>query len=263
MLPTRPQQSRYVTTARRAVLARQVALTALVVAPGLAACGGNDDAAVFASASTQPQAATTTVEPDVFVPSTETASTAAPATAAPETTVATVPPTTVAETVAPVATEAPPASIDATFPAGAELAVSFTFSPSASGGRIQNPYVAVWVEDADGNLAKTISLWFEQSNKGQRWLKDLRQWASVSGSSFDGTTSGATRTAGDYTVVWDGTDADGAPVAQGDYVLYIEAAREHGPYEITSTPIEIGGDGFTVALADNGELTNASAELLV
>ena len=141
--------------------------------------------------------------------------------------------------------------------------MSFTFAPSSSGGRIENPYIAVWVEDSNGNLVKTISLWFEQSGKGTKYLSDLRQWNSASGQTVDAATSGATRVAGDYTVVWDGTDLTGEPVAQGEYVLYIEAAHEHGPYEITSTPITIGTDGFAVTLADNGELTGATAELSV
>lgn len=46
-------------------------------------------------------------------------------------------------------------------------------------------------------------------------------------------------------------------------MLFVEAAREHGPYEITSTPITIGNDGFTVSLADNGELADLSATLTV
>jgi hypothetical protein len=108
---------------------------------------------------------------------------------------------------------------------------------------------------------QTISLWYEQSGKGARWLNELRGWYAASGGSA--TTSGATRAAGSYSVVWDGTDLDGNLVAQGDYVLYVEAAREHGPYEITSTPITIDGSGFTVALGDEGELTAVSATLTV
>ncbi len=142
------------------------------------------------------------------------------------------------------------------------MVVDFTFSAS-SGGRVHNPYIAVWVEDADGNLVQTISLWYEQSSKGPKYLNDLRGWLSASGGTIDSTTSGATRTAGSYSVAWDGTDMNGQPVAQGDYVLFVEAAREDGPYEITSSPIAITDAGFTVALADNGELTDLSATLTI
>ena len=261
MLPTRINQSRYAVTAGRAILARQAALAALVLVPTLSSCGGTDDAAVFDSATSQPAASTmpsdtTDVALDATTESTSTIDTTATTEAA-----------GVTETTAPPTSEVVESTAaapgNAVFPAAAELAVSFTFSPAASGERINNPYIAVWVEDLDGNLVKTISLWHEQSNKGQRWLTDLRQWAAVSSQTVDATTSGATRVAGDYSVTWDGTDLDGTPVAQGDYVMFIEAAREHGPYEITSTPITISGDGFSVMLDDNGELSNATAELRV
>ncbi len=258
MIPIRPYDSRYRATARRALLVRQAAIAALVLVPGVA-CGGTDDAAVFGSATTDVAASTDV--PATTAPATEPIATAAPQTGAPETTA---PVTEPDATVAPT-TDAPGAAEPATgtFPAGGELAVSFTFAPSSSDGRIQNPYIAVWVEDADGNLVKTISLWYEQSRKGSKWLSDLRQWALVSGSTVDETTSSATQVAGDYSVVWDGTDLDGNAVSQGDYVLYVEAAREHGPYEITSTPLTVGNEGFVVALDDDGELTALTAELMV
>jgi len=120
----------------------------------------------------------------------------------------------------------------------------------------------VWVEDASGNLVKTISLWFEQG-KGARWLNDLRSWSSASGGEIDATASGSTRSAGSYSVAWNGQGANGAPVPAGTYTLFVEAAREKGPYEITSTPITIGKGGFTVALPDNGELSGLSATLAV
>ncbi len=251
MAPIRSTQSRYAITTKRTLIARQAALAALVLAPTLAACGDPDDAAVFESAATLPTA-DTTVAPTTPA---QQATTQAPTTQAS---------TTVADSTTTTATapETAPPVADTTFPDTAEVAVSFTFSPSGD-ERIENPYIAVWVEDLDGNLVKTISLWYEQSNKGQRWLSDLRQWAAASGETVDPATSGATQVAGDYTVVWDGTDADGAAVELGDYVLFIEAAREHGPYELTSSPISIASAGFAVTLADNGELTNASAEMRV
>lgn len=146
------------------------------------------------------------------------------------------------------------------FPSGGELLVSFTYEPS-SAAQAKRPYVAVWVEDSAGNLVDTVSLWFEQG-EGEKWLSDLRQWHSASGGS-DTTMSGATRVAGDYTVTWDGTDTNGDAVAQGDYVLFVEAAREHGDYSFTSGTITIGDDGTTITLGDDGELSGISAELAV
>lgn len=248
MIPRRPLQTRYATTARRTQLARQAALAALIVIPGLAC--GTSDADVFRSADTAADGATAS-----------TASTGADTTAATDEAVGTTPAATAADP-ATDATDASPTTSEAavaTFPAGAELAVSFSFVPESNGGRVNNPYVAVWVEDPEGNLVQTISLWYEQSARGARWLADLPQWYRASGRAADVTMSGATRVAGDHTVVWDGTDLDGDPVAQGDYVLFVEAAREHGPYEITSTPITIGTDGFTLELPADGELADVTA----
>lgn len=233
---------------RRTFLRRGAVVGALVAVPGLA-CGTND-AEVFANAgslsdpATDPSDTSTTSQAESTTSEAESTTTEAEST----TTEADEPGTTVAS--------------PGVFPPGAELAVTFTYQPSDS-GQTRNPYVAVWVEDSDGNLVDTISVWFLQSQKGLRWLDDLRRWYSVSGQGADTTMSGATRVAGSYSVVWDGTDLAGAPIAQGDYVLYIEAARERGPYSITSTSLTIGETATTAAFADDGEITAASAELIL
>lgn len=141
------------------------------------------------------------------------------------------------------------------FPNGAELQVNFTFTGSG-----RNPYIAVWVEDASGGLVQTLSLWFRRDQA--RYLNQLKRWYDAQSTLLNngGTDnldamSGATRAAGSYQVVWDGTDVDGNVVPKGNYVLCIEAARERGPYEVATGPITIGTDGFTTTLADSGELS--------
>lgn len=244
MLPQRSASSRYLRSARAAYLARVLAAGAVVVVP--AACGGSSDADVFSAA----EATTDDVTADDV---NATASTVVAATAAPATASA-----TVAATTAPAPAAAP---AGATFPDTGELVVDFTYTPSDSGGRVRNPYVAVWVEDSTGAYVATVAVWYEQSNKGTRYLDDLRAWMTASNGAVSQTSTGATRSPGTYSVVWDGTDLDGNKIAQGDYVLYVEAAREHGPYEITSTPLTIGTEGFSVALPDNGELSALTATL--
>ena len=255
--PTRPLQTRYAATVRRTRLARAAAFAALIAIPGIAC--GNNDADVFGGAATD-TGPTPTVATSAD-PSTSAGTTNAVVT---DPTPATTPDAASTDTSADTST----ASIDptatssvgsgATFPTGGELAVAFSFRPGS--GRIDNPYIAVWVEDVDGNLVQTISLWYE-AGKGDKYLPDLPQWYSASGQGSDVTMSGATRTAGDYSVAWDGTDLDGNTVTAGDYTLFVEAAREHGPHEITSSPITIGADGFTVALPADGELADVSATL--
>lgn len=167
-----------------------------------------------------------------------------------EMTVVTVPDTAAPETTA-IAVSA------SAFPAGSEMVVDFTYSTSE--GRARNPYIAVWVEDSSGNLVQTISLWMLQSQKGTRWIRDLSSWYSASGG--EASTSGATRSAGTYSVVWDGTGLDGQPVPAGDYVLFVESAREHGPHSITSAPFAATGDGFAIDLPAVGELSGLKATL--
>lgn len=139
-----------------------------------------------------------------------------------------------------------------------EVTVDFTYE--ASGGRIHDPYIAVWVEDADGALVDTLAVWFE-GGQGIRWLDELRRWYSVDGSqeSID-TLSGATRSPGTFSLVWDLTDLDGGPVEAGTYHVCIEAAREHGPYSLIREPVELDGTDTTVALTPDGELTDATVD---
>jgi hypothetical protein len=148
------------------------------------------------------------------------------------------------------------AATGATFPAGGEMIIDFTFAPS-DGGSVKNPYVAVWIETPQGELVKTVSLWYEQTAKGKKYLSDMRKWYAAS-SGATPSTSGATRLPGTYSVVWNGTDENGQPVSQGDYVVYIEAAREDGPYELISQPVAIGTVAFDDRLTPKGELTAAS-----
>lgn len=153
-------------------------------------------------------------------------------------------------------TSSPTTASGPLFPKGGEMIVDFTFAPSA-GGALKNPYIAVWIETPQGELVKTVSLWFEQTAQGKRYLSDMRKWfAATSGATSS--TSGATRLPGNYSVVWNGTNESEQPVAQGDYVVFIEAAREKGPYELISQPVSIGTASFKDQLTPKGELTAAS-----
>ncbi|NMS18813.1 DUF2271 domain-containing protein, partial [Vibrio parahaemolyticus] len=74
---------------------------------------------------------------------------------------------------------------------------------------------------------KTIQLWVGKDE----WLKDLRSWWRKAGrydrELVDAVTS-ATRPAGQYRFVWDGTNDSGERLEQGNYTLYVEVVREHG-----------------------------------
>lgn len=237
MFPSTDPPYRYLRAVRRSRARRIVATGAVLVLP--LACS-EQDADVFEAGDAAAESAANDAPAD------STASSAATTTTGTESTVA-----------APGESPGTATSADtATVPAGTELVVEFTYAASTT-QRAQNPYIAVWVEDTNGELVQTISLWFEQSSKGTKWLRDLSTWYSTSGG--DSINSGATRAAGTYSVVWDGTGLDDELVSAGDYVLYIEAAREHGPHSITSAAIVVDGSSVSVTLPDEGELSGATA----
>ncbi len=121
--------------------------------------------------------------------------------------------------------------------------------PRMEDARYRRPYVAVWVEDADHFPVRTLALWMQQA----RWLPDLKQWyrddqtrALAEGSDLSRTVSSATRPPGRYTLRWDGKDNEGKLVKAGRYTICIEAAREHGGYDVLRH--ELNADGMAQAV---------------
>ncbi len=174
------------------------------------------------------------------------------------------PATTTPATTAPAATKT--ASGTAAIPGGKELVVAFTFAPE-DGGRARNPFVGVWIEDLQGAALRTLYLSF-LPGKGLRWLPELRRWYQADqvrqitgGVDLLATVSSATRLPGAYTVAWNGLTDDGSPLAPGDYVLCVEAAREHGPYSLVKGKLNVNADMAAVKLPDSSELTSVSAAL--
>jgi len=231
--------TRFESVSRRQFLRRSAVLGAVVLVPGVA-CGNNDKQALSDSGSV----GTTTVAGTAGTAGS--GSTPAGGSAAGTTTIA--------------------APSGPAFPTGAQLEVNFTYL--ASDGRARNPYIAVWVETPAGELVSTVSVWFK--SRDAKYLQHLTRWYDAETTLIDagGTNnvdaiSEASRPAGTYQVVWNGTDVDGAAVAQGEYVLCIEAAREHGPHGLMTTPITIGTAAFQATLTDDGELTSGSVNFVV
>lgn len=149
-----------------------------------------------------------------------------------------------------------------------EFLVEFQISkPENAGRRYRRPYVAVWVEDDKGFPVKTLSLFLMKDNPGPRWHRDLRRWYSndrtrrlYDDRNLIETVSKPTRNPGQYKVAWDGTDDAKQPVAPGKYTLLIEAAREHGTYQLLRHNFEFGGPPFAEKLPGNVEISAASIE---
>jgi thiamine biosynthesis lipoprotein ApbE len=144
---------------------------------------------------------------------------------------------------------------------GEELTV--TFELAQLGGFARRPYVAVWIEDKDRFPVKTLALWYQKP----RWLPELHAWyrddrmrAMAEGNDLTASLASATRPAGKYTLKWDGKDNAGKPVKPGKYTVLIEAAREHGTYQILRQEIEVGGAAKQFTLPGNQEIASAAID---
>lgn len=146
------------------------------------------------------------------------------------------------------------------WPADRQVSVAFEFErPERARGRrpkpYRRPYVAVWVEDEAGEPVRTLCLWIQR----ERWLRDLRRWHRYHGSDrelIDAVTR-ATRNPGRYDLVWDGCDDAGRVLPLGRYTVFIEAAREHGSYQVTSGAIDTREARAVVDLEANVEIESA------
>lgn len=125
--------------------------------------------------------------------------------------------------------------------------------PSIDTHEYQRPYVAAWIEDANGKPVRTLALWRGEDD----WLKDLRAfWRKVGrrDSQLVDALSSATRLPGNYQLSWDGKDDSGQLLPDGDYSIFFEAAREHGGRSILGEKLHFGGQAFTKTLAAKPEL---------
>ncbi len=218
---------------RRALLRRGLtAASAVAAGAWLAACG-NDDSSAF---TTTPRATPTTTAAGAGSGTTSAANTFPRS---------------------PSTRPSPTTGGSSTSIAGDAVSVSFSYAASDTSGRVRNPYIAVWVEDDTSTMVGIVSVWY--STHDARYLRELTEFTAAStatdANAIDAV-SGATRVAGQYTVTWDGTGFDGAPLT-GNHTMWIEAAREHGPHSVTSGQVVLGQAGATTIPA-NGELSTAT-----
>lgn len=130
--------------------------------------------------------------------------------------------------------------------AAAEMDISVEI-PALKVAEYHRPYVAVWVETPDNQVAANLGIWYDLHNakgEGESWLKDLRQWWRRAGRDMsmpvDGIT-GATRPVGQHRLHF----VDGEPplgrLSPGTYILMVEAAREVGGREVLRLPFDWPG----------------------
>lgn len=113
--------------------------------------------------------------------------------------------------------------------------------PSLPVAEYHRPYVAIWIEGADQNIAANLALWYQVRGDHTKWLPDLRQWWRRGGRDLkvpvDGLT-GATRPVGQHILKFDAAQAPLATLAPGKYAVVVEAVREVGGREVVRIPFE-------------------------
>jgi hypothetical protein len=148
------------------------------------------------------------------------------------------------------------------WPQGFELEISLELN-RGNGFGSRRPYVAVWIEDKDHFPLRTVNVWFDK----YKYLNELRAWyrgdrlrAVTEGKELIDSVSSATRAPGKYTLKWDGKDNQGKYVAAGNYTVLIEAAREHGTYQLIRQDMTFAEMPRHVDLPGGTEISAASLD---
>lgn len=111
--------------------------------------------------------------------------------------------------------------------------------PRLSVAEYHKPYVAVWVAKENNQIAAHLAVLYDvemSGGKGEKWLKDMRQWWRRGGRNLDfpmdGVT-GATKGPGTHNLTFASQLSD---LPAGNYRLMVEAAREVGGRELIEIP---------------------------
>jgi thiamine biosynthesis lipoprotein ApbE len=156
----------------------------------------------------------------------------------------------------PVATLTPPGAKPGAWPGGYQVTLTINLkAPGGGGKRAKRPYVAVWVENAEGKRVRTVTVWGNQ----RKYLPDLRSWWSLAreDAQWAASITRATRSAGQHRIAWDGMDDHGTPLPPGTYSIVLEVNREHGTYAMQSGKIECGLKPATGTIAAASEFDEA------
>ena len=107
-----------------------------------------------------------------------------------------------------------------------ELTLDYSI-PDVDERGYEKPYVAIWISDTKQRAIKNLILYGGE----QRWAGSNSRWWRYAGrlDTIDKVNvTRPTRAPGEYQLVWDGRDDSGTMIQPGDYLLHVEASREHG-----------------------------------
>jgi thiamine biosynthesis lipoprotein len=102
----------------------------------------------------------------------------------------------------------------------------------------ERPYVAIWVSDTHGKPMRNLLL----LGADERWARNNSIWWRRAGSGTRLDTYNVTRPTrgpGEYQLVWDGKDENGASLLEGEYQLNVEATSRYGGHDYVSQPFSI------------------------
>lgn len=109
----------------------------------------------------------------------------------------------------------------------AEFKLTLDYSIPAHGDRgYERPYVAIWVSNMRNQPIKNLILYGGEqrwAGSNQRWWRYVGRRSTVEKINVTRPTRGP----GEYQLVWDGRDDSGNLLQAGDYLLHVEASREH------------------------------------
>jgi hypothetical protein len=134
--------------------------------------------------------------------------------------------------------------------AAQQPAARINFNFTRLSGAASNQY-AVWIEDAQGQLVKTLYATRYTANGGfKRRETSIPLWVRQSGLANMTTAqvdavSGATPRTSAVEYVWDGTNTGGTAVPNGSYVIVLEGTLRWGNQVYYRAPIALGQGAAT------------------
>ena len=144
--------------------------------------------------------------------------------------------------------------VEANVPVTATGEVVISFDYTRQSGSASNQH-AIWVEDMDGRLIKSLfaSRWTADGGFATR-PDSIAMWAertdlaNMTSTEVDAV-SGATPATGAQSYIWDLTDLSGEIVLQGDYVIFVEGTLRWKNFVLYSGVISIGSEPVVVQVA--------------
>lgn len=135
------------------------------------------------------------------------------------------------------------------------LSLQYTI-PHLEVDRYERPYLYIWVTDNKRTLIKNLLLLGES----HRWAQENTRWwrrvGRIDESVLDGVAR-PSRRPGTYDLQWDGRDSYGKLAAAGEYVLHMEASREHGGHDYQRIKFVLDSSEQNIQLPVKGELGEA------